>query len=67
MDAELLGLALQGARALMLTSARYFEEKGAYDSAVILYQKVGWNNRVDNMFRTCSKMSSDRARSVRCR
>jgi hypothetical protein len=41
MDAELLGLALQGARALMLTSARYFEEKGAYDSAVILYQKVG--------------------------
>jgi hypothetical protein len=23
-------------------SARYFEEKGAYNSAVTLYQKVGW-------------------------
>lgn len=41
MDAELLSLALAGARALALTSARYFEEKGAFDSAVLLYQKVG--------------------------
>ncbi|KAI5067086.1 hypothetical protein GOP47_0017614 [Adiantum capillus-veneris] len=40
-DKELLSLALQGTKKTMLSSAKYFEEKGCCEEAVLLYQKGG--------------------------
>ncbi|MCO5582156.1 hypothetical protein L7F22_036046 [Adiantum nelumboides] len=40
-DKELLSLALQGTKNTMLSSAKYFEEKGCCEEAVLLYEKGG--------------------------
>lgn len=41
MDADLTALAIQSTKPIMVDAARYFESKGLFDKAVMLYQKGG--------------------------